>query len=103
MAVSIEFEIGELSNDRDYIFKFKYFGVCAYLVDISFYIIIIFYALRPSRAYWVLLLLDLRETLWGIKPIVLCVLLDTCHTRCLNVQRGCIRNLNPYIKAARPV
>ena len=67
------------------------------------FIIIIFYALRPSRAYWVLLLLDLRETLWEIKPIVLCVLLNTCHTRCLKVQRDYIRNLNPHIKTARPV
>ncbi len=48
-------------------------------------IIIIFYALRPSRAYWVLLLLDLRETLWEIKPIVLYILLDICYTRCLKV------------------
>ncbi len=66
-------------------------------------IIIIFYALRPSRAYWVLLLFDLKETLWGIKPIMLYVLLDTCYTRCLKVQRGYIRNLNLYIEAARPV
>ncbi len=65
--------------------------------------IIIFYALRPSRAYWVLLLLDLRETLWGIKPIVLYVLLDTCHTHYLEIQRDYIRNLNFYIKVARPV
>jgi hypothetical protein len=43
------------------------------------------YALRPSRAYWVLLLFDLRETLWGIKSIVLCVHLDAYYTRCLKI------------------
>ncbi len=66
-------------------------------------IIIIFYALRASRAYWVLLLLDLRETLWEIKPIVLYILLDICHTRYLKIQRDYIRNFNSYIKTARPV
>ncbi len=41
MTVPIEFETGELLNNRDYIFKSKYPGVYAYLVDTSFYIIYI--------------------------------------------------------------
>ncbi len=37
----IEFETGELFNDRDYIFKSKYPGIYAHLVNTSFYIIYI--------------------------------------------------------------
>ncbi len=39
--MSIKFETGELSKDRNYIFKFEYPGIYAYLVDASFYIIYI--------------------------------------------------------------
>ena len=46
----------------------------------EFDIIIIFYALRPSRAYWALLLFDLGETLWRIKPLIQRVLLESYFT-----------------------
>jgi len=39
--VPIEFETGELSNDKDYIFKFKYPGIYTHLVNTSFHIIYI--------------------------------------------------------------
>jgi len=41
MIVPIEFETGELPNNRDYIFKFEYPGVCVDLVNASFHIIYI--------------------------------------------------------------
>jgi len=37
----IEFETGELLNDRNYIFKSEYLGVYAHLINASFYIIYI--------------------------------------------------------------
>ena len=39
MIMPIEFEAGELPNDRNYIFKLEYPGVCVYLVDASFHIV----------------------------------------------------------------
>ena len=39
MTMPIKFETGELSNNRNYIFKSEYPGVYAYLVDTNFYII----------------------------------------------------------------